>query len=408
MFKVLLIALKDLTLAFRDLSGLLFMLAAPFALTIGIGMVTGRFSGDDDVGIRDVGVVIVDADGGDLGQRLTDTFTSPDLSELVKPVIVATVAEARREVDEDRAAAAVIIPAGLSAAIQAGAAPVQIEVYANPERPVSAGVVQAIVDRFVSRVEIGRVAGGLAVEQLLTTGRIMPDQAAEVGRAVGQAQAEAADGGLRLTVSDAAGRDVEGFDVLAAIGPGFALMFLMATVSNAARTILQERMQGTLPRLLVAPVSTSQVLSGKLLGIVLIGTAQVTILIVANAVLFQVDWGNPLPIALLILACAAGSSGWGAILAALAHHPGQVNGIGSALMLIFGILGGSLGTTLTLPDWLMPAAWLTPNYWGIRAFTALGSGAGLSDIAPHVGVLLAMAVVLFGIAVGLFRRRGLV
>ncbi len=406
MSKTLLIALKDLTLAFRDLSGLLFMLAAPFALTIGIGTVTGRFSNDDDVGIRDVGVVIVDADDGDLGQRLTDTFMSAELGELLEPVAVSTLAEARREVDEDRAAAAVIVPAGFSAAIQEGGEPVEIEVYANPERPVSAGVVQAIVDRFVSQVEIGRVAGGLAVEQLLTTGRITPDQAAAVGLAVGQAQAEAAEGGLRLTVSDAAGR-VEAFDVLAAIGPGFALMFLMATVSNAARTILQERMQGTLPRLLVAPLSASQVLSGKLLGIVLIGAAQVAILVVANAVLFGVNWGGPLPIVLLILACAAGASGWGAILAALANNPTQVGGIGSALMLIFGILGGSLGPALSLPDWLLPAAWLTPNYWGIRAFTALGSGAGLTDILPHLGVLLAMAVVLFGVAVGLFRRRGL-
>jgi ABC-2 type transport system permease protein len=408
MYKTLLIALKDLTLAFRDLSGLLFMLAAPFALTIGIGMVTGRFSNDDDVGIRDVGVVIVDADDGELGQRLTDTFMSAELAELLEPVAASTVAEARREVDEDRAAAAVIVPAGFSAAIQEGAEPVEIEVYANPERPVSAGVVRAIVDRFVSQVEIGRVAGGLAVEQLLATGRITPDQAAEVGLAVGQAQAEAADGGLRLTVSDAAGRQVEAFDVLAVIGPGFALMFLMATVSNAARTIILERMQGTLPRLLVAPLNASQVLGGKLLGIVLIGAAQVAILVVANAVLFGVNWGGPLPVVLLILACAASASGWGAILAALANNPTQVGGIGSALMLLFGILGGSLGNVIALPDWLVPAAWLTPNYWGIRAFEALGSGATLTDIAPNLGVLLAMAVVLFGIAVVLFRRRGLV
>ena len=36
---------------------------------------------------------------------------------------------------------------------------VQIEVYANPSRPTSAGVVKAIVDEFISRVEEGRMSG---------------------------------------------------------------------------------------------------------------------------------------------------------------------------------------------------------------------------------------------------------
>jgi len=45
MKKLFLIGLKDLKLTFRDRAALVFMLLAPFLLTIGMGFVTGRFSG---------------------------------------------------------------------------------------------------------------------------------------------------------------------------------------------------------------------------------------------------------------------------------------------------------------------------------------------------------------------------
>ncbi len=409
MSKSFLIALKDLTLAFRDVGGLLLMLLAPFALTVGIGLVTGRFSGTANTGLSEIPVVIVNHDDGDLGQAIVDVFTSSDLATLLEPQTLTDASDARAAIDGDQAAAAVIIPSGFSNGVFAAAtdAP-QIELVLNPERPVSAGVVRAILDDLLSRIEVGRVSGQAAVEQLLQTGRITPDQAADLGRTFGAQQATAAGGAITLQQVDVSGRAARAFDVLTVIAPGFALMFLMFTVTNAGRTIVQERLSGTLPRLLVAPVGAGQVLGGKLLGIFFIGVAQVAILILANGLLFGVNWGDPVAVVALVLASAAGAAGWGAVLAALAQSPAQIGGIGSALMLIFGILGGSLGNQITLPAWLLPAAWITPNYWGIQGFAALGTGAGLGEIAPQLGALLAMAVALFGVAIVTFRRRGLV
>ena len=51
MRKFFLIAIKDLKLAFRDRAALIFMLLAPFALTLGMGAVTGRFSGGSSTGL---------------------------------------------------------------------------------------------------------------------------------------------------------------------------------------------------------------------------------------------------------------------------------------------------------------------------------------------------------------------
>lgn len=407
--KSLLIALKDLTLAFRDVGGLLLMLLAPFALTVGIGLVTGRFSGDSSTGLSQIPVVLVNNDDGDLGRVLVETFASADLADLLEPKTVTDEAAARAAIDADEAAAAVIVPAGFSTAIfEAVADAPSIELVLNPERPVSAGVVQSIVESLLSRIEVGRVSGQVAVEQLLQTGRITPDQAEAIGREFGEQQAGTAGSAITIRRVDVSGRAAEAFDVLTIIAPGFALMFLMFTVTNAGRTIIQERLNGTLPRLLAAPIGAGEVLGGKLLGIFLIGVAQVAILILANGALFGVDWGEPMAVIALVLASAAGAAGWGALLAALAQSPAQISGLGSALMLIFGILGGSLGNQIALPDMLLPVAWLTPNYWGIQGFAALGTGASLAEIAPDLGALLAMAAALFGVAIVAFRRRGLV
>ena len=51
------------------------------------------------------------------------------------------------------------------------------------------------------------------------------------------------------------------------LAPGMALMFLMFTASNGGRSLLTERNQGTLPRLLVSPTTSAQVLGGKMFGI---------------------------------------------------------------------------------------------------------------------------------------------
>jgi ABC-2 type transport system permease protein len=416
MFKVLLIGLKDVTLAFRDRAALILMLAAPFALTIGLGFVTGRFSGSSSSGLSDIPVIIVNQDDGDLGQALVDVFNSDDLAELLEPAAADDADAARKRVEADEVAAAVIVPAGFTAGViptAAGAsdAPARIEIVANPNRPLSAGVVQSIVEEFVSRVEVGRVGGQVAVTQLVAHGLIVREDVPEVGRAIGERQAGTDAGAALITLrrtSLAPESEPVEFDVLAYLAPGMALMFLMFTVSNGGRSILAERALGTLPRLLIAPTTAAQVLGGKLLGIFLTGVAQLVILIGASTLFFGLRWGDPLGVIALVLAAAAGATGWGAVLAAFARSPAQVSSVGSALMLMFGILGGSFISLDTFPTWVQTISRVTPNAWGLDGFTTLGLGGTLADIATPIMALLTMAAVLFTAAVMLFRRQGIV
>jgi ABC-2 type transport system permease protein len=276
---------------------------------------------------------------------------------------------------------------------------------------LSAGVVQSIVEEFVSRVEVGRVGGQVAVTQLVAHGLIVREDVPEVGRAIGERQAGTDAGAALITLrrtSLAPESEPVEFDVLAYLAPGMALMFLMFTVSNGGRSILAERALGTLPRLLIAPTTAAQVLGGKLLGIFLTGVAQLVILIGASTLFFGLRWGDPLGVIALVLAAAAGATGWGAVLAAFARSPAQVSSVGSALMLMFGILGGSFISLDTFPTWVQTISRVTPNAWGLDGFTTLGLGGTLADIATPIMALLTMAAVLFTAAVMLFRRQGIV
>src|SRR6187455_444558 len=116
MRKLFLIGIKDLKLIFRDRAALTFMLLAPFLLTIGMGFVTGRFSGGSN-GLSDIPVVIVNQDNEQLGNALADVFSSEELTSLIEPSASPDPEAARRLIDEDKAAAAIIIPAGFTRSI---------------------------------------------------------------------------------------------------------------------------------------------------------------------------------------------------------------------------------------------------------------------------------------------------
>jgi ABC-2 type transport system permease protein len=200
------------------------------------------------------------------------------------------------------------------------------------------------------------------------------------------------------------GTEAVEFDSLAYLAPGMALMFLMYTVSYGGRSILVEKTQGTLPRLLVSPTASWQILGGKVLGIFLTGFAQMGILILASSLFFQVQWGDPLGMLVLIAAAVFGASGWGMLITAAARSTGQVGAIGSAVMLIFGILGGSFINLEQMPVFIRTLSGITPNAWGLDGFTTLALGGTLADLGQPILALLVMGAVLFAASAVLFSR----
>jgi ABC-2 type transport system permease protein len=392
------------------------MLVAPFLLTLGMGLVTGRFSGNTS-GIADIPVIIVNQDDGELSTALVDLFNSEDLADLVEPTLGESPEAARLQVEEDNAAAAIIIPAGFTRSIipqqedfAAGNPPevVEIELYANPTRPTSAGIIKSILDEFMSRVEEGSISAQTSILQMMLSGRITPEQAQAVGEEMGQRLQDSPNNdALAITLNTTTqGEEVE-FDVLAYLAPGMALMFLMYTVSYGGRSILAEKTQGTLPRLLVSPTNSAQILGGKVFGIFLTGAAQMLILIGGTSLLFQLKWGDPLGVLVLVLVAVFGATGWGMLITALARTTAQVASVGTAVMLIFGILGGSFIQLDQMPASIQTMSRITPNAWALDGFTTLALGGTLADLSAPITALLTMGILLFLSSVLLFGKKNL-
>jgi ABC-2 type transport system permease protein len=155
---------------------------------------------------------------------------------------------------------------------------------------------------------------------------------------------------------------------------------------------------------LVSPTGPSQVLGGKSLGIYLTGAAQLLILIGASSLLFRLDWGDPLGVVALVLAAVFAATGWGLLVTSVARTPAQVSSVGTALMLIFGILGGSFIQLDQMPPLVQALSKITPNAWGLDGFTTLALGGSLADLAEPLGALLLMGAVLLAISIFLFQR----
>ena len=418
MHKILTIAWKDLRVLFSDRAALILMLAAPLLLAFGLGLVTGAFAADGGFGsVGDIPVALVNEDEGALGAAFDELFAAPELAGLFVVQTAVSPAAARAAVANDQLAAAVLIPPGFSAALlpdpatgeTSPAAP--LEIVSNPARPISAGVVRTVVAGVLNDIETGVLGAQVSLAQMSAAGELSAADGAalaERGRQIGEARAAAGrvDRLVRVQRADAAG-GADDFNLMAYLAPGMAVLFLMFTVTQGAGSMITERDAGTLGRMLATPTSAAQILAGKISGIFLSGTAQLSILILVTSLLFGLRWGSPLLVAALILAVVAAASGWGVLLAASVDNRGQIGTLGTAMMLIFGVLGGSF---FVLPQ-SGPVEWLsklTPNAWAIDGFTALASGGGAAELLPILGALLLMAVCLFTAAALVFRRRPLV
>jgi ABC-2 type transport system permease protein len=212
---------------------------------------------------------------------------------------------------------------------------------------------------------------------------------------------------IQLNTTTAQGEVVE-FNILAYLAPGMALMFLMSTVSNGGRSILAEKAEGTLSRMLISPTNSMQILGGKVFGIFLTGVAQMLILIGATTLLFQLKWGDLFGVLMLVLAAVFGATGWGLLITALARSPAQVGSVGTAVMLIFGIMGGSFIQLSNMPSFVQTFSRITPNSWALDGFATLGLGGTLADLSTPITALLTMGSILFLASALLFGQKNLV
>lgn len=402
MQRILAIAIKDFRLTFRDRAALLSMLATPFALALVLGLAFGGLGGSSGPG--GVATVIVDGDGGQAGQAIVAALSSDQLRSLVSVTIITDPTAARALVDDNKASAAVIIPAGMTARVRSAAVAsmpaASVEIYENPTLVTGAQIVRSIVDGVLARIGSGAAAAQLTVEGLAP---LVPPGDARIASAAAAA-AVAAAAGPGIALAGTGGGSEGGVDYGKIVGPSMAVMFLMFTATAGARRMLDERQEGTLARLLVTPTTRAQILLGKGCGIFLNGAAQMAILLAASTALFNIGWGSIPALVALTAALVLAATAWGVLIAGLARTPAQVMQAGIAVSLVFGLAAGNLVPRSQLPELVRTISLVTPNALGLEGYQALAGGNGLDAVVLPVLALLGMAGLLF--TVGAVASRG--
>lgn len=180
------------------------------------------------------------------------------------------------------------------------------------------------------------------------------------------------------------------FDLGAA---GQTLLFVFLASLAGSATLIQTRRFGVMARTLSAPVSAGQAMIGQAAGRFTIAMFQGAYIMVATAVLFQVNWGN-IWLSLLVLATfSAVAAGSAMLIGSVLDNAAAASGVGIGLGLVLAALGGSMLPLEFFPATLRTIAHITPHAWAYDAFAQIQRhDGGLADIAPPLAVLVAMAV----------------
>ncbi len=452
MQKLWTIARKDIIETFTNRNLLLIMLVTPLAISTIIALAFGNFTGGG-APIENIPVALVNLDEGDTngfnaGNIFVSAFApdaasstdSPNISgecaavsvsngasnsislgDLTAATLLDDPAAAKAGVDAGTYASAIIIPADYSAAMaytqdNPSINPVPVEVYADSALTVSPQIIRSIAQSIANQILTGQITVAATINTLVTraqeqvgfgllflaasgSGDFQPDFTCAFTPGFNTIQVE----------QQSLGGDDTGFNPLVLIGSAQAVFFALFTANGGAASVIEERKNGTLQRMVVSPTPRIVILGGKALGVLAIVLLQLVFLFVALSLISGLLYGtfaiwgtNWLLIILLVLMTALAASGVGILTAAVARTSEAANIIGSIVSIFMGVLGGAFFTVDAIPV-LQPFTRLSIVRWGSEGFTRLAQGN--NDIGLNLLFLGLIGAVLFGFGLFMFNRR---
>ena len=148
------------------------------------------------------------------------------------------------------------------------------------------------------------------------------------------------------------------------------------------------RKLGVSSRMLVSPTTSGTIVIGETLGRYLVALVQALFIVVATALLFGVDWGDPLGSAAVIGVFSLVSTAAGMLLGSVVQNDQQAGGIGVMLGIGLGALGGGMVPYEIFPEAVQKVSQFTPHYWALRGFRQLLFVDGsIGDVAAELGML---------------------
>ncbi|SNZ12649.1 ABC-2 type transport system permease protein [Natronoarchaeum philippinense] len=198
----------------------------------------------------------------------------------------------------------------------------------------------------------------------------------------------------------------EGVDYLQYLVPGMVGFTMLFGASFAGMSILSDQEVGFLKEIMVAPVSRTSIVLGRIAGGSTTALVQASLILLLSIPLgFRVTSVFALPLAGVILALIAVTFvGFGV---ALASQFRDSEGFGLVIQfVIFPLffLSGAIYPIESLPGAVQLLAYVNPLTYGVDALRAVLVGASANPLAVDLVALVVSSVVMVGVGTYLFER----
>lgn len=194
--------------------------------------------------------------------------------------------------------------------------------------------------------------------------------------------------------------------VVAMYAAGIAVMFLLFSATTASGSLLEERENSTLDRLLCSRLTMDQLLLGKWSFLTIIGSIQMTLMFTWGWLVFGIDLIHHLEgfVAMTIVTAGAASS-FALMLAALCKSRMQLGWVSTIVILSMSALGGSMVPRYLMSETIQRAGLLTFNAWALEGYNKVfWRELPLNEIGLELAVLTVCGFV-FILAARLFAIR---
>ncbi|MGB7448804.1 MAG: ABC transporter permease [Ornithinimicrobium sp.] len=372
---------SDLRQRVRDRSVIIFALVVPLALMFVFNLVFGDAA---DSRLQPTTVAI----SAPADDQIASTFGEvlPQVDGLDVTVQEVSTSQARSRAEDGRVDVGLIVPEGFTASVASGSE-VDVTAVESESSGLEGQVVLSIVQSVLQQINDGAVAASAGSELGLTPAEL------------GQVAQDASTSGPTLTLSP--GRlSQEQLSPAASTVAGQAGLFLLFTVGFGVLGLIAEREQGTYARLQSMPMNPRLIVAAKGLVSFVLGVVATGALLTFGALFFDVSFGSPLVVGVLIVAVVTASTSLMFIVAKLAGTAEQAGVAQSILAVSLGLAGGAF-FPITGTGLLARVLDLNPIAAFTRGLGISANGGGLSDTGAPLAIMVGFAVVMLVVSAAL-------
>jgi len=185
---------------------------------------------------------------------------------------------------------------------------------------------------------------------------------------------------------------------------GTILTMTMVLMTGLAMT--RERERGTFENLLSTPALPIEVMTGKIVPYILIGLIQVTLILAAALLLFEVPMlGNPLLLYLVVLIFIAANLTLGMTFSTVARNQLQAMQMTFFFFLPSILLSGFMFPFRGMPEWAQWLGSLLPlTHFLVLVRGIMLKGNALADLWPQIWPILAFMLLVLALGLAKYRR----